>query len=225
MSFTKEVESLAEEIVSFSRSRHTVGRTFDDLLTYALHRFSLNAEPLGRDQWPYGEQENRWFTQILSRISELTVTQEDSDNFVDVLGELYMAFVAGRYDRQAFGQYFTPVSIATLMASVLYPKDAESICDPCCGSGRLLLAGAKGNADIVCFGNDLDSICTKMCACNLLLHGRRGVVTRGNTLSCDYFGGYAVNTPTGNSALDSLPHILVLSAQEAAAVWMTRSPS
>ena len=55
--------------------------------------------------------------------------------------------------------------------------------DPCCGSGRLLLAAADVNPHAAFYGQDIDLRCVQMTAINLALRNLYGQVVLGNSLS------------------------------------------
>lgn len=89
----------------------------------------------------------------------------------DVLGEYYEL----NFCKKNSGQFFTPMPVCNFMAqSVCGEKSDETkrVLDPTCGSGRMLIAGAKflgpGNEF---HGIDLDHTCVKMTALNLFLNG------------------------------------------------------
>lgn len=75
------------------------------------------------------------FVQMFYRVSEY------SEGFCDVLGDMFMECVSHGNN----GQFFTPIHVADLMACMggnrLKPK--QSVCDSCCGSGRMLLSAVK----------------------------------------------------------------------------------
>jgi type I restriction-modification system DNA methylase subunit len=89
----------------------------------------------------------------------------------DVLGECYEL----NFGKKGLSQFFTPWPVCEFIASTLGAKDPakkQRIIDPCCGSGRLLLCGAKrlgrGNSY---YGIDVDHTCVKMASINLFLNG------------------------------------------------------
>ncbi len=91
----------------------------------------------------------------------------------DILGEYYEL----NFCRKNSGQFFTPMHVCHLMARSICgdSKDIEEpkrVLDPCCGSGRTLLAGAhcmgRGHEF---YGIDIDHTCVKMTALNLFLNG------------------------------------------------------
>jgi hypothetical protein len=101
--------------------------------------------------------------------------------FMDILGELYMSLGAGKKSK---GQFFTPWTVATLLAGIgghdLPTKqkgELISACDPCCGSGVMMLAlcaqrlrtdgvAALRQLSVTCC--DIDPLCTRMAAAQLL---------------------------------------------------------
>lgn len=53
----------------------------------------------------------------------------------------------------------------------------QTVAEPACGSGRLILAANNINPAIYVVANDLDRVCTKMCALNMCLNGTIGEVS------------------------------------------------
>lgn len=64
-------------------------------------------------------------------------------------------------------------------------KPAERVCDPCCGSGRMLLSAAMINRNRTFVGQDVDLRCVRMTAINLALHNLYGYVIWGNSLTLE----------------------------------------
>lgn len=128
--------------------------------------------------------------------------------FGDVLGMVYQV-LSSHGHRGALGQFFTPASVSRLIAEVLMPAptvaDDEDrpdrllrACEPACGSGAMVLAfmeaqlAARGRAALRRWsitGIDLDPLCSRMCAAQILanLYAQRLelgelVIYRGNAL-------------------------------------------
>jgi type I restriction-modification system DNA methylase subunit len=57
-------------------------------------------------------------------------------NYGDPLGEFYME----RFSHGAGGEFYTPFHVCYMMAIMLDPEPGQTICDPCSGSGRMLMA-------------------------------------------------------------------------------------
>ena len=109
---------------------------------------------------------------------------EAAENFHDPLGEMFML----RISHGQNGQFFTPEHICDFMARIIDTKN-ETLNDPCCGSGRLMLAGLKvareSGDDPIIYANDLSYTCAQMCLMNLLYNSARGEVTCGDSLRMD----------------------------------------
>ena len=60
------------------------------------------------------------------------------------------------------GQYFTPDHVCELMAKMTIPEiqDGQSVCDPACGSGRMLIKATEVNRYGQFYGVDIDRRCT-----------------------------------------------------------------
>ena len=104
--------------------------------------------------------------------------------FTDLLGPVYMDLIS-QYHQQASGQFFTPVSICQLLASInlgAAPVDLDNprvlrISDPAVGAGGLLLAsldhiatrqGVDALKWISITGIDVDHLCARMFPCQIL---------------------------------------------------------
>lgn len=57
-------------------------------------------------------------------------------NYGDPLGLFYME----RFSHSRNGEFYTPWNVAFMMAQMLQPEPDQIVCDPCCGSGIMLLA-------------------------------------------------------------------------------------
>ena len=57
-------------------------------------------------------------------------------NYGDPLGHFYMEHIS--YGKG--GEFYTPFNIAVMMAKILDPDQNDRVCDPCVGSGTMLLA-------------------------------------------------------------------------------------
>jgi hypothetical protein len=119
------------------------------------------------------------------------------EGFCDVLGDMFMECVSHGNN----GQFFTPIHVADLMACMggnrLKPK--QSVCDSCCGSGRMLLSAVKKCAEendggrLFCYGSDIDLICVKMTVVNLMMNSVPGEVAWMNTLTMQHWRSYHID--------------------------------
>lgn len=98
----------------------------------------------------------------------------------DVLGQAYEFLIkkfADISNRKA-GEFYTPRAIVHLMGSILKPKEAESIYDPACGSGGMLLEAYQYVKEhrgdfrkLKLFGQEKNLTTSSIARINLLLHG------------------------------------------------------
>ena len=212
------INAFVEECRQFESGKFRANRLFDDLLTYIIHGYTMGGEPLGRENWPYTPEQNKWFMCRYLDILQLIVDAKKKGEFIDALGSIYMQLQNGPH----LGQFFTPADIAWMLTKMtVTEKGQTSIADPCCGSGVMLLAAAFDNPNITAFGNDLDDTCVKLCTCNLLLNEIQGVVTHGNSLTNEYYGGYAIRCIEAEP--ENLYYIQKLSKEDATMVWCKNS--
>lgn len=93
----------------------------------------------------------------------------------DVIGNAY-EYLIGHFASDAGkkgGEFYTPAEVAILLARLLDPKPSETICDPACGSGSLLIRVAKqvGSDDYYVFGQEVNGGTWALCRMNMFLHG------------------------------------------------------
>jgi type I restriction enzyme M protein len=93
----------------------------------------------------------------------------------DVIGNAY-EYLIGHFASDAGkkgGEFYTPAEVANLLARLLDPKPGETICDPTCGSGSLLIRVAKqvGSRDYFVYGQEMNGGTWALCRMNMFLHG------------------------------------------------------
>ncbi|MCK8492900.1 SAM-dependent methyltransferase [Spirosoma sp. RP8] len=145
----------------------------------------------------YGDLD--WFVRMTQEWVRLQSQQIVGDNdWYDSLGTYY-EILASQSKRQILGQLFTPPSLVDMMTAIQGADQSltdkgQLVNDPCSGSGRMLLAfhaKAPGNFQ---FGADLDSICAKMTAVNMCIHGCVGQAVCMDSLQPDEWRfGYHIN--------------------------------
>jgi len=167
------------------RSGVSRNQAFEDWLTAmtcALGRPLMEDEYLAMvERHKEGAKRNRGIDLMPQMFAKLTNIMEDTRD--DILGDLYQ----GAITYGEAGQYMTPMPIAQLMARLTGDRGV-TVYDPCCGSGRMLLAAANENRARllrVFIGQDVDLRCVKMTTLNLALHNLTGYVIWGNTLAVE----------------------------------------
>ncbi len=101
----------------------------------------------------------------------------------DILGDAYEYLVGKFADvnrRKKAGEFYTPRSVVRMMIEILDPKEGESIYDPACGTGGMLLAAIdhvqrKGGDPRTFFGKiygqEKNLTTSAIARMNLVLHG------------------------------------------------------
>lgn len=106
----------------------------------------------------------------------------------DIIGNTY-EYLIGRFASDAGkkgGEFYTPHEVAVLLARLLDPQPGDTICDPACGSGSLLIRVAQevGSNDFSLFGQESNGGTWALCRMNMFLHGMDGArIEWGDTLN------------------------------------------
>lgn len=93
----------------------------------------------------------------------------------DVIGNVY-EYLLEKFASDAgkkAGEFYTPGQVSTLLARLLKPKKGDTICDPTCGSGSLLIkVGRQADGrDFALFGQESNGTTHALCRMNMFLHG------------------------------------------------------
>ena len=93
----------------------------------------------------------------------------------DIIGNVY-EYLLDRFASDAgkkAGEFYTPGQVSTLLARLLAPKKGDTICDPACGSGSLLIKVGRqaDERDFALFGQESNGTTHALCRMNLFLHG------------------------------------------------------
>jgi type I restriction enzyme M protein len=123
----------------------------------------------------------------------------------DILGRAYeyllRKFAEG--SGQSAGEFYTPMEVATLMAFILDPEEGETIYDPACGSGGLLIKSQLRLRDKVAqrlgkdthdlkpgdvqrplhlFGQEINHVTYAMAKMNAFVHDMEAEIALGDTM-------------------------------------------
>ena len=93
----------------------------------------------------------------------------------DVIGNVY-EYLLERFASDAgkkAGEFYTPGQVSKLLAILLNPKKGDTICDPACGSGSLLIKVGRqaDERDFALFGQEMNGTTHALCRMNMFLHG------------------------------------------------------
>jgi len=129
---------------------------------------------------------------LIDHFSRLPLANRNVDS--DVLGQAYEYLIKKFADatNKKAGEFYTPRSIVRLMVNILDPHEGETIYDPACGTGGMLLEAvhhvreAGGNVRKLwgkLYGQEKNLTTSGVARINLLLHGITDVeIVRGDTL-------------------------------------------
>ena len=129
---------------------------------------------------------------LIEHFSKLPLGNNDVE--ADVLGQSYEYLIKKFADatNKKAGEFYTPRSVVTLMVKILDPKEGDTIYDPACGTGGMLLEAihhvrrSGGNVQMLfgkLFGQEKNLTTSAIARMNLLLHGVEDFqIERGDTL-------------------------------------------
>jgi type I restriction enzyme M protein len=117
--------------------------------------------------------------EILRQLIEVFSEKKLEEVSPDILGDAYewlLSYFAPQKAKE--GEVYTPREVIRLMIEILDPKPNDSIYDPACGSGGMLIVAykyveekykdAKG---LSLFGQEANPLTLALCKMNLILHG------------------------------------------------------
>ena len=129
-------------------------------------------------------QRNKMLRNLINTFQKIDLTNVDND----VLGNAYMYLIEkfGSDAGKKAGEFFTPHTVAELVAKLAMPKSGDRICDPACGSGSLLLLTAKEvkDGDYALYGQEQTGSTYNMARMNMFLHNEDSArIEWGDTLN------------------------------------------
>ena len=139
--------------------------------------------------------------EMQDRLSKLVAIFEELDFRAnraegdDLLGDAYeyMMLHFATESGKSKGQFYTPAEVSRVMAQVVginqRTRQDQTIYDPTCGSGSLLLKAAdEAPRGITVYGQEMDNATWALAKMNMILHGHpTAELWRGNTLATPYF--------------------------------------
>jgi type I restriction enzyme M protein len=94
----------------------------------------------------------------------------------DIIGECYI-YLISRFASDAgkkAGEFFTPAPVSRLLAKLAGPQPGNTICDPACGSGSLLIRAAEevGSDNFALYGQEVNGATWALARMNMFLHAK-----------------------------------------------------
>ena len=145
----------------------------------------------GDAQWSNKNKlSNRLLIDLIEHFSQYTLSNDLVDP--DLLGQSYEYLIKHFADltNKKAGEFYTPRSVVHLLGLILDPKEGETIYDPACGTGGMLLECVnhlkEGNADyrtLKLHGQEKNLTSSSIARMNMFLHGIEDFqIVRGDTL-------------------------------------------
>lgn len=148
----------------------------------------------GDAQWTNKERlSDALLRDLIDHFSSLPLANRNVNS--DVLGQAYEYLIkkfADQTNKKA-GEFYTPRTIVRLMVNILDPKEGETIYDPACGTGGMLLEAvhhvreAGGRVEMLfgkLYGQEKNLTTSSIARINLFLHGVEDFqIIRGDTLN------------------------------------------
>lgn len=144
----------------------------------------FNSEPnLGETK-----ERNRRLKHLLEDFHKPALDLRPSRVGDDIIGEAYI-YLISRFASDAgkkAGEFYTPRSVSTLLARLAAPKAGDTIFDPACGSGSLLIEAARevGSNNYALYGQEVNGATWALARMNMFMHSDDAAhIEWGNTLT------------------------------------------
>lgn len=145
----------------------------------------------GDAQWSNKNKlSDRLLTDLIEHFSQYSLSNSMVDP--DILGQAYEYLIKHFADltNKKAGEFYTPRSVVHLLGLILDPHEGESIYDPACGTGGMLLEcvdNLKHNQEdyrtLKLFGQEKNLTSSSIARMNMFLHGIEDFqIARGDTL-------------------------------------------
>lgn len=119
---------------------------------------------------------NRRLKNLLEDFAKPALDLRPSRVKADIIGECYI-YLISRFASDAgkkAGEFYTPTAVSKLLAKLAAPKPGDTICDPACGSGSLLIRVAEeiGSENYALYGQEANGATWALARMNMFLHSR-----------------------------------------------------
>ena len=119
---------------------------------------------------------NRRLKNVLEDFSKPALDLHPSRVSEDIIGECYI-YLISRFASDAgkkAGEFYTPAAVSRLLARLAGPAPGNTICDPACGSGSLLIRAAEevGSDNYALYGQEVNGATWALARMNMFLHSK-----------------------------------------------------
>ena len=151
-----------------------VGTPSEDDLKGLFNDFNVDNSQLGADV----KTRNKLIAKVLKRIEGMDLGGAFGENKIDAFGDAYeflMTMYASNAGKSG-GEFFTPQEVSELIARLasVDGHTINSVYDPACGSGSLILKFKKivgrENPNLKYYGQEINPTTYNLCRINMFLH-------------------------------------------------------
>jgi type I restriction enzyme M protein len=119
---------------------------------------------------------NRRLKNLLEDFAKPALDLRPSRVSDDIIGECYI-YLISRFASDAgkkAGEFYTPSAVSRLLAKLAAPEPGDTICDPACGSGSLLIRAAEevGSDNFALYGQEVNGATWALARMNMFLHAK-----------------------------------------------------
>lgn len=119
---------------------------------------------------------NRRLKNLLEDFAKPALDLRPSRVSEDIIGECYIYLIskfASDAGKKA-GEFYTPTAVSRLLAKLANPQPGNTICDPACGSGSLLIRAAEevGSDNFSLYGQEVNGATWALARMNMFLHAK-----------------------------------------------------
>ena len=119
---------------------------------------------------------NRRLKNLLEDFAKPSLDLRPSRVTGDIIGECYI-YLISRFASDAgkkAGEFYTPAAVSRLLAGLAAPQPGNTICDPACGSGSLLIRAAEqvGSDNFALYGQEVNGATWALARMNMFLHAK-----------------------------------------------------
>lgn len=119
---------------------------------------------------------NRRLKNMLEDFAKPALDLRPSRVTEDIIGECYI-YLISRFASDAgkkAGEFYTPAAVSRLLAKLVAPVPGDTICDPACGSGSLLIRAAEevGSDNFALYGQEVNGATWALARMNMFLHAK-----------------------------------------------------
>ncbi len=119
---------------------------------------------------------NRRLKNMLEDFNKPALNLRPSRVTEDIIGECYI-YLISRFASDAgkkAGEFYTPAALSKLLARLVNPQSGNTICDPACGSGSLLIRAAEevGSENFALYGQEVNGATWALARMNMFLHAK-----------------------------------------------------